>query len=136
MIAPDGLTLQALPGLPLVQTGDDLVTLILAGLERLGLALQSGDVLVVTSKIVSKSEGRWLDLRTIEPSDRARELAAATDKDARLVEAILRESTAVSRYRQGVLIVRHRLGFTSANAGIDHSNVGPGGEDWVLLLHA
>lgn len=134
MIVPDSLVLQALPGLPLVQTGDDLVALILAGLARGGMALQSGDVLVVTSKIVSKAEGRWLDLRTVEPSKRAHELALATGKDARLVEAILRESTAVSRYRQGVLIVRHRLGFTSANAGIDHSNVGPGGEDWVLLL--
>lgn len=134
MIVPDSLMLQALPGLPLIQTGDDLVALILAGLARGGLTLQSGDVLVVTSKIVSKSEGRWLDLRTLEPSARALELAAATDKDARLVEAILRESKAISRYRQGVLIVRHRLGFTSANAGIDHSNVGLEGEDWVLLL--
>ena len=134
MIVPDNLLLQALPGLPMIQAGDDLVALILAGLERGGMTLQAGDVLVVTSKIVSKAEGRQLDLRTIAPSERAYDLAAATDKDARLVEAILRESTSISRYRQGVLIVRHRLGFTSANAGIDHSNVGIEGEDWVLLL--
>ncbi len=134
MIQAEQLMLRALPGLPFVQTGDDLAELILAGLEAAHLDLQAGDGLVVTSKIVSKSEGRWLDLRTVTPGERAHELAAATGKDPRLVEAILQESTAVSRYRQGVLIVKHRLGFTSANAGIDHSNVGRGGDDWVLLL--
>ncbi len=131
---PDQISLKALSGLPLIEAGDDLVSLVLQALDRAGLHLQPGDVLVVTSKIVSKSEGRWLDLRTVAPSPRAVELAVATGKDARLVEAILSESTAVSRFREGVLIVRHRLGFTSANAGIDHSNVGPNGEDWVLLL--
>jgi len=131
---PDRLLLTALPGLPVVQAGDNLAELILAGLESASLRLQPDDVLVVTSKIVSKSEGRWLDLRTVTPSEEARQLAKATEKDPRLVEAVLRESAAVSRYRSGVLIVRHRLGFTSANAGIDHSNVGMGGEDWVLLL--
>ncbi len=135
MIVADRLTLQALPGLPMVQTGDDLAALILRGLDDARLALEPGDVLVVTSKIVSKSEGRWLDLRTVTPSDRARQLAQATGKDPRMVEAILGESQAVSRYREGVLVVRHRLGFTSANAGIDHSNVGLDQDDhWVLLL--
>ncbi len=134
MIAAEKLFLQALPGLPLVRAGDDLVALILEGLNAAGLALQAGDVLVVTSKIVSKAEGRWLDLRTVTPSERAARLAAEIGKDPRLVEAILRESVAISRYGHGVLIVRHRLGFTSANAGIDHSNVGPEGDDWVLLL--
>jgi len=135
VIVADRLTLQALPGLPMVQTGDDLAALILKGLAGARLALEPGDVLVVTSKIVSKSEGRWLDLRTVTPSDRARQLAQATGKDPRMVEAILGESQAVSRYREGVLVVRHRLGFTSANAGIDHSNVGLDQDDhWVLLL--
>lgn len=128
------LTFHALAGIPLVQTGDDLAGFILSGLEQSGLALQPRDILVVTSKVISKAEGRWVDLRMIVPSREAEQLALATDKDARMVELILRESVAVSRYRQGVLIVRHRLGFTSANAGIDHSNVGRGGDDWVLLL--
>lgn len=135
MIVADRLTLQALPGLPMVQTGDDLAALILEGLESARLTLEPGDVLAVTSKIVSKSEGRWLDLRTVIPSERARQLAQATGKDPRMVEAILSEAQAVSRYREGVLVVRHRLGFTSANAGIDHSNVGLDQDDhWVLLL--
>ncbi len=134
MITPTPLTLCALPGIPLVKPGDDLVAFILDGLDRAGLTLQPRDILVVTSKIVSKAENRWLDIRTLTPSSRARELAEATGKDPHLVEAILQESRGISRYRQGVLIVHHRLGFTSANAGIDHSNVGTEGDDWVLLL--
>ncbi len=134
MIAQNSLSLYALPGLPLIQPGDDLAALIGQGLEAAGLQLQATDVLVVTSKIVSKSENRWLDLRTVIPSPEALTLAAAVDKDPRLVEMILRESQSVSRYRKGVLVVRHRLGFISANAGIDHSNVGAQGDDWVLLL--
>mgnify|MGYP005845300061 CR=1 FL=1 len=132
-MTPPALTLIGLSGFPAVQPGDDLAALIAAVLRASGLTLQRGDVLVVTSKIVSKAEGRLLDLRTVTPSARAHELAALTRKDPRLVEVILRESVEVSRARPGVLIVTHRLGFTSANAGVDHSNVGLG-EDWVLLL--
>lgn len=134
MVLGDKLFLQALPDLPIVRPGDDLAALILAGLDAAQLSLQHGDILAVTSKIVSKSEGRWLDLRSIIPSERAVQLAEATQKDSRLVEAILNESEGVSRHRAGALIVRHRLGFTSANAGIDHSNVGCEGDHWVLLL--
>jgi len=125
--------LTALPGLPMVQPGDDLVPILLAGLERAGLTLTDSDVLVVTSKIVSKSENRFVWLKDVQPSERALELAAQTGKDARIVELTLRESTAVSRVALGVLVVRHRLGFVSANAGIDQSNL-DGGEDRVLLL--
>ncbi len=128
------LALMSLPGIPLVQPGDDLARLILDSLRAAELTLREGDILVVTSKIVSKAEGRFLDLRTVTPSARAEEIAAKTGKDPRLVEIVLAESTGISRMRMGVLIVRHRLGFTSANAGIDHSNVGPNGEEWVLLL--
>jgi coenzyme F420-0:L-glutamate ligase/coenzyme F420-1:gamma-L-glutamate ligase len=124
----------SLPGIPLVQPGDDLARLILDSLRAAELTLRGGDILVVTSKIVSKAEGRFLDLRAVSPSVRAEEIAVQTGKDPRLVEVILAESTSISRMRMGVLIVRHRLGFTSANAGIDHSNVGPNGEEWVLLL--
>ncbi|MFC1960884.1 coenzyme F420-0:L-glutamate ligase [Chloroflexota bacterium] len=130
----DRLTLVALSGIPLVEPGDDLAALIVESLERADLQLQPNDVLVVTSKIVSKAEGRWLDIRTIDPSQEAVELARQVDKDPRLVEAVLSETDTISRVRPGVLIVRHRLGFTSANAGIDHSNVGAEGDDWVLLL--
>lgn len=128
------LTLTSLPGLPLIQPGDNLADLIVSSLHTAGLTLQDGDILVITSKIVSKAEGRYLDLHAIRPSAQAIELAELTGKDPRLVEVALSESDGVSRARQGVLIIRHRLGFTSANAGIDHSNVGVDGEDWVLLL--
>lgn len=130
------LTLTALLGLPVVRAGDDLVPLILAGLERAGLQLEGGDVVVVTSKLVSRVEGRVLDLRSVEPSERALAVAATVKKDARLVEAILRESESISRMAKEVLVVRHRLGMTIANAGIDRSNVDPsaGEGETVLLL--
>lgn len=120
--------------MPHVQPGDDLARLIVASLQSADLALQSGDVLVVTSKLVSKAEGRFVDLDTVTPSARAEQVGQLTRKDPRLVELILSESSGISRLRGEVLIVRHRLGFTLANAGIDHSNIGREGENWVLLL--
>ncbi|MEW6579641.1 MAG: coenzyme F420-0:L-glutamate ligase [Chloroflexota bacterium] len=128
------MTLIGLPHIPHVQPGDDLAAILVASLETARLTLEPGDIVVITSKLVSKAEGRFVDLRTVEPSARARTVAERTRKDPRMVELILRESTAISRMRPDVLIVRHRLGFTLANAGIDHSNVGRDGEDWVLLL--
>jgi len=127
------MTLVGVAGLPMIQPGDDLVALIAGALAAQSTLLEDGDVVVITSKIVSKSEGRFVDLATVTPSPRACRLGATTEKDPRLVELVLRESTGVSRARPGILIVRHRLGFTSSVAGIDHSNVG-GGEDLVLLL--
>jgi coenzyme F420-0:L-glutamate ligase/coenzyme F420-1:gamma-L-glutamate ligase len=129
------LTIQALDGIPRVEPGDDLAGLLIAALEGGGIGLRARDVLVVTSKIVSKAEGRYLDLATLEPSERARELAQITRKDARLVEAILAEATEVVRAKPNVLIVATRHGFVMANAGIDQSNLGA--EDHgrrVLLL--
>jgi coenzyme F420-0:L-glutamate ligase/coenzyme F420-1:gamma-L-glutamate ligase len=136
--APE-LTLRALPGLPRVAPGDDLGRLIAAALARAGLALADGDVLVVTSKILSRAEGRFVDLASVTPSAAALDLAHASGKDPRLVELILRESRAVSRVGPNVIIVRHRLGLVSANAGIDQSNAQPpeappGSGPWVLLL--
>jgi len=134
---PERLVLTALQGLPLVRPGDDLGGIILTGLDASGLRLEPGDVLAVAQKVVSKAEGRLLNLSTVEPSDQARELAAQSHKDPRLVQAILSESRSVLRVRPGLIIVRHRLGFVCANAGIDHSNVrGDWGnhDDWVLLL--
>jgi coenzyme F420-0:L-glutamate ligase/coenzyme F420-1:gamma-L-glutamate ligase len=121
----------------MVQTGDDLAEMILAGLDRAGLALQDGDILVLAQKIVSKAEGRLVNLRQITPSKRAYELSEVTRKDPRLVEVILSESREVLRTRPGVMIVEHRLGFICASAGVDHSNIGVDVADldnWVLLL--
>jgi coenzyme F420-0:L-glutamate ligase/coenzyme F420-1:gamma-L-glutamate ligase len=124
-----------LQGLPLVGAGDDLIELVALALERSKVTPRAGDVLVVAQKIVSKAEGRIVDLATIEPSAKAAELAAEVDKDPRLVELILSESVRVVRARRGVLIVEHRLGFVMANAGVDQSNVGPsGGAQRALLL--
>jgi coenzyme F420-0:L-glutamate ligase/coenzyme F420-1:gamma-L-glutamate ligase len=134
---PPRLVLTALQGLPLIRPGDDLAAAILTALDASGLRLEAGDVLAVAQKVVSKAEGRLLNLSTVAPSAQAAELAARSHKDARLVQAILSESRKVLRVRPGLIIVRHRLGFVCANAGIDHSNVrGEWGEhdDWVLLL--
>ncbi len=126
------LTLSALTGIPPVQPGEDLVGHILHALE--GERLADGDALVLAQKIVSKVENRYVDLRTVEPSPRARELAHQVDKDPRLVEVILSESSAVVRAQAGVLIVAHRLGLVLANAGIDHSNVEQDGKSERVLL--
>jgi coenzyme F420-0:L-glutamate ligase / coenzyme F420-1:gamma-L-glutamate ligase len=125
----------ALNGLPLIKAGDDLVELIASSLKLNGVEPRVQDVLVVAQKIVSKAEGRMVDLATIEPSAKARTLAAEVDKDPRLVEVILSESARVVRAHRNVLIVEHRLGFVMANAGVDQSNVGPSdGGSRVLLL--
>jgi coenzyme F420-0:L-glutamate ligase/coenzyme F420-1:gamma-L-glutamate ligase len=131
------MTLTPLKDIPLVLTGEDLAGIILEALNTEGIRLKEGDILVLTQKIVSKAEGRWVNLAEVIPSARARELAEQIDKDARLVELILSESNEVLRTRPGTIIVEHRLGFVCANAGIDHSNVAGDGsleEEWVLLL--
>jgi coenzyme F420-0:L-glutamate ligase/coenzyme F420-1:gamma-L-glutamate ligase len=135
----DTLIARALPSIPLVAPGNDLAALALAGCERAGIELAAGDVLVVVSKIVSRAENRFVDLATVEPSARAWRLAVRVEKDARVVELVLREASAVSRAVPGVLIVRHRLGFVCAEAGIDFSNAEPpdaprGSGPWALLL--
>ena len=127
-----GLQLFALPGLPMVQAGDDLAAQLSAAMARAGLAPEPGDVLAIAQKIVSKAEGRSIALASVAPSQAARDLAAQTGKDARLVELILSESERVVRARPNLIIVKHRLGFVMANAGIDQSNVGEDGQ--ALLL--
>ncbi|HEX4460289.1 MAG TPA: coenzyme F420-0:L-glutamate ligase, partial [Polyangia bacterium] len=122
------LEVVSIPGIPLVSRGDDLVALIAAALSGANVQLRDGDVLVVTSKIVSRAEGRFVALPDVEPSPRAVELGAQVGKDARLAELVLREATSVSRVAKGApgaIIVRHRLGFIVANAGIDSSNAMP-----------
>ncbi|TNE36528.1 MAG: coenzyme F420-0:L-glutamate ligase [Alphaproteobacteria bacterium] len=126
------LTLTPLIGLPMIQKGDDLAALALEALKRQGLKLQSGDILVIAQKIVSKAEGRQINLTKITPSAEASALAAETNKDPRIVELILQESQSVIRKRKDVLIVEGNLGLIHANAGIDQSNVE--GDDTALLL--
>ncbi len=123
--------LYAVEGLPLVAPGDDLAGLILAALPSDDAWLQDGDVVVIAQKVVSKAEGRSVDLGTVTPSPRAVEIAAQAHKDPRVVELILAESNEVLRIRPGVIIVEHRLGLVLANAGIDRSNVE--GETALLL---
>src|ERR1700738_1515941 len=113
----------AVPGIPLVRKDDDLVALIGEGLARGGIVPRGGDVFVLTQKIVSKAEGRMVDLAAVKPSTEAIELAGTLQKYPRLGELILSESVRVVRARPGVLIVEHRLGLVMANAGIDQSNV-------------
>ena len=122
-----------LPDLPLIQPGDDLPQLLGAAITRSG-GLRDRDVLVIAQKIVSKAEGRYVDLNRVAPSARAITIAQQCEKDPRLIEVILSESSEVVRVRPGLIITRHRLGFTSANAGVDRSNVAPEGIDRVLLL--
>ena len=133
MVELPSVSLIGVPGFPLVQPDDDLPSLLVDAFRRADLPPQAGDVVVVTSKIVSKAEGRIVDLRTVEPSARARELAAVTDKEPALVELALQESTEVVRAVPNTLLVRHRLGFMSANAAIDRSNA-DGSEHTALLM--
>lgn len=124
------LSAVALEGLPEVVPGDDLAALIVAAVGD--GALGDTDILVVAHKVVSKSEGRIRRLREVEPSARARELAAQVGKDPRHVHVILEESREVLRARNGILICATHQGFVCANAGVDASNVP--GEDTVVLL--
>ena len=113
------LTLSPLSGIPLIRPGDNLAGIILAALHASSLTLHDNDILIITSKTVSKAEGRMVNLVAITPSKEALELATRSAKDARMVELILQESREVLRIRPGTIIVEHRLGFVCANAGID-----------------
>ncbi len=139
-MAASSLKLVAVPGIPLIEPGDDLAAIIGGAIRSAGLTVGDRDVLVVAQKIVSKAEGRYVELADVTPSPQALELAAIVAKDPRFVEIVLSESAEVVRYRKDVLIVAHRLGFVMANAGVDQSNIEhgntehEGGEGRVLLL--
>lgn len=128
------VSLLIVPNIPDVQPQDDVAQLIAEQLRAADLVLQSGDVIAVAQKIVSKAEGRFVNLADVQPDEVADTVARRTEKDPRLVQVILDESDEISRMAPGVLIVRHKLGFVSANAGIDRSNTGQEDEDVVLLL--
>jgi len=131
------LTLTPLQNIPIIRQGDNLADIVVNTLQDNKIALEINDILVFAQKVVSKAEGRAVNLAKIIPSQRAIEIARQIDKDARVVELILQESTEVLRTRPGTIIVEHKLGFVCANAGIDHSNVAGAGDstgEWVLLL--
>ncbi|MBV9201366.1 MAG: coenzyme F420-0:L-glutamate ligase [Alphaproteobacteria bacterium] len=128
------VTLIPLRGIKLVEPGDELGGIAAAAFSANAIVPEPGDVLVVAQKIVSKAEGRYVDVTTVEPSERAVALGAEVEKDPRFVEVVLSESRRVVRHRPGLLIVEHRLGFVMANAGIDHSNLPAQTGDRVLLL--
>jgi coenzyme F420-0:L-glutamate ligase/coenzyme F420-1:gamma-L-glutamate ligase len=131
------LTLTPLKNIPLIRQSDNLADIVINALQENSIKLENDDILVFAQKIISKAEGRAVNLAAVIPSQRAIELAGQTDKDARIVELILQESNEVLRTRLGTIIVEHKLGFVCANAGIDHSNVAGvrnSNEEWVLLL--
>ena len=143
------LTLTPLKNIPIIRQGDNLADIVVKALQADKIVPENNDILVVAQKIVSKAEGRAVNLAAVIPSQRAIEIAAQIDKDARVIELILQESNEVLRTRPGTIIVEHKLGFICANAGIDRSNVdapllqgegqgvtgaGDSTEEWVLLL--
>ena len=132
--APRALRLTALAGIGVVTAGTDLVSLLLSAVDSSCADLCDGDVIVLAQKIVSKSEGRIVRLKDVDPSSEAQSLADRTGKDARVVQCVLDESVEVVRAIPGVLIVRHRSGIVHANAGIDESNVNTIENDPCVLL--
>lgn len=130
--APAEVRVIGLRGIPMVQAGDDLAGQIIDAAAAQGTPIEEGDLVVVTQRVVSKTEGRVVPLDSFEPSPFAAEYAERFDKDPRVVEAVLRESTRVIRQVGGVLITETHHGFKCANAGVDASNVG--GEDLISLL--
>ncbi len=118
---------------PEIHPGDDLAAAVAGSLRSAGLALQPGDVVVVSHKVVSKAEGCVVDLAEVVPGPEAEALAELSGKDPRLAQVILDESKAIRRVRPGLIIAEHRLGLVCANAGVDHSNVGMGEEVVVTL---
>tara|TARA_B000000475_G_scaffold246781_1_gene220676 strand:+ start:385 stop:1113 length:729 start_codon:yes stop_codon:yes gene_type:complete len=119
--------------MPLIQPGQDVSDEIINAIASESILVDDGDVIAIAQKIVSKSENRYLDISSLSPADEAKTLSKQIDKDPKFIQAILNESKKVVRYRMGVLIVEHKLGFIHANAGIDRSNIDQE-QDIVLLL--
>jgi coenzyme F420-0:L-glutamate ligase/coenzyme F420-1:gamma-L-glutamate ligase len=131
------LTLTSLNNIPIIRQDDNLADMLVDSLQSSKVELAGNDIIVIAQKIVSKAEGRMVNLASIQPSTQAVEIAEKAQKDPRVVELMLQESNEILRVRVGTIIVEHKLGFVCANAGIDHSNVGNmenGMDDLVLLL--
>lgn len=133
-MAASPVTLSPLSGIPLVEPGDDLARILGDALVANAIDPRDSDILVVAQKVVSKAEGRYVDLADVTPGDRALELARTTGKDPRLVEVILGQSEEVVRSRDGLLVVAHKRGFVVANAAVDQSNIAHGQCDGRVLL--
>lgn len=133
----NSMHLFAVPGLPMIQPGDDLVALIIDHLASIGERLHDGDIVVMAQKIVSKAEGRLVRLADVEASDRAAEIGATVGKDPRVVQVVLDDSNAIVRVRRGLIVVEQRSGWVCANAGVDRSNVeADGANEYLALLPA
>lgn len=117
------LTLTALPGIPLVEPGDDIAAFIVQALDEAGIALAPDDIMVVAQKIVSKAEGRFVFLDEVEASEAAQQLAALTGKAARYLQVVLDEAVRVERARRGVIVTETTGGWVVANSAVDRSNV-------------
>lgn len=128
---PDKLEIYALAGLPEISAGAPLAEMLCEAVADSEMKFEDGDVLVAAQKVVSKAEGRLVELRSVEPSASACSLAQTLKKDPRHVEVILRESKRIVRMGAGIIVVETHHGFICANAGVDTSNVPPG---WVSLL--
>ncbi|MDH3690240.1 MAG: coenzyme F420-0:L-glutamate ligase [Gammaproteobacteria bacterium] len=128
------ITLTAVPDVPQVRPGHDLALILIDAIKRADIGLRRQDVLVIAQKVVSKAQDRFVDLNEVTPSPRAHAFAKEVEKDPRLVEVILSESTAVLRHRPGLMICVHRNGFVMANAGVDQSNVGEDSDNRRVLL--
>jgi coenzyme F420-0:L-glutamate ligase/coenzyme F420-1:gamma-L-glutamate ligase len=124
----------AIPGLPLIQKGDDLARVIHERATQYGFSFAEGDVLVVASKVVSKAEGMVVRLADVTPSADAHGLARATGRDPRLCELVIRESAEIYGTSGRMIITRHRLGFHCTNAGVDRSNISLGSEEAAITL--
>ncbi|MCB0077593.1 MAG: coenzyme F420-0:L-glutamate ligase [Anaerolineales bacterium] len=134
--APPTLTLTALPGIPLVEPGDDIAAFIVQALDEAGIALAPDDIMVVAQKIVSKAEGRFVFLDEVEASEAAQQLAALTGKAARYLQVVLDEAVRVERARRGVIVTETTGGWVVANSAVDRSNVSQEGGERLLLLPA
>jgi coenzyme F420-0:L-glutamate ligase/coenzyme F420-1:gamma-L-glutamate ligase len=126
------IRLISIHGIPEIRPGDDLGTMIMRAAEKMRLKLSDGDIITVAQKVISKAEGRLVNLESVTPSEFANEIAKKQQRDPRLVEVILSESAAIIRSDERVLITETKHGFVCANAGVDRSNVV--GKDWVSLL--
>jgi len=120
------ISIIGLESIPLIHRGDDLGGIIVEAAERQKWGIEDDDIIVVTQKIVSKAEGRLVELKEIEPSEFAKEIADRTDRDPRHVEVILRDTSRIVKMKRRILITETKHGFVSANAGVDRSNVEEG----------
>ncbi len=128
----NSISIIPIPGVPQIHPGDDLTALLLKAIDEADIGVKDGDVLVICQKVVSKAEGAVIDLKTIEPSPFAQQTAALWEKDPRMVEVVLRESSRIVRMKNGVVITETKHGWVCANSGVDASN--SYGDDIVIVL--